>query len=284
MANKDYLDHHVNTNTLAVVVPMDKGIIELSFFQSCTMGVCESADMAGYEVLLVYSDYSNLRHLQNLVENHRIDGVIITRTYNDDITVKYLQESGIPFVTVGCVPDDTVIQVDHNHEEACKELTLMSILKGRKNIGFIGNHEHYVVNQRRFSGYCDALRDSRIKIDPRIIFHDVDSQIQAERVVEDLLSQNVDSIICIDEVISYWVYTKLKKEHIQIPEQVELASCYHSSALENYVPAITTIKYDSKDLGAVASDVLIATLNGKEVTSRTLLPYEFNIKKNRIRN
>lgn len=275
-----YSDNHTPTGIIAVVVPMDKGIIELSFFQSCTMGVCEAADLAGYEVLLVYSDYRDLKHLSNLINSRRIDGVIITRTYNDDATVAYLKNEGVPFVTLGCVPDTDVVQIDNDHEEACKELTMMSGIKGRNHIAFLGNHDQHVVNRRRFNGYCEALRSANIKIDPRIIFLDVDSQIQAEQVVDSLLEYGVDSIICIDEVISFWAYTKLKKEGIDIPGQVELASCYHSNALENYVPAITTIKYDAKLLGSTACDMLADMLAGKDVPQKTFLSYEFNIKKN----
>lgn len=277
--NYTYSDKHEPTKIIAAVVPMDNGIIELSFFQSCIMGVCEAADLADYEVLLVYSDYRDLRHLDSLVGSGRIDGVIITRTYNDDVTVAYLKQKGVPFVTLGSVPDSDVIQVDNDHEEACKELTMMSVIKGRRRIAFLGNHDQHVVNRRRFGGYCEALRAANIKIDPRIIFQDVDSQIQAEQVIDGLLDLGVDSIICIDEVICFWVYTKLKKEGIDIPGQVELASCYHSNALENYVPSITTIKYDAKLLGSTACVLLADILAGREAEPKTFLPYEFNIKK-----
>lgn len=277
--NTAYLDNHIPTGTIAVVVPLDKGIIELSYFQACTMGVCEAADLAGCEVLLVYSDYRDLKHLRNLIDSHKIDGVIITRTYHDDVAVAYLKKEGVPFVTLGCVPDTDVVQVDNDHEEACKELTMMSIMKGRRKIAFLSSHDQNVVNGRRFEGYSEALRCSGRKIDPQIIFHDVDSQTQAEQIVDGLLSFGVDSIICNDEVISFWVYTKLKKEGVDIPGQVELSSCYHSNALENYVPSITTVKYDAKLLGSTACVILSDILAGNEVPQKTFLSYGFNIKK-----
>ncbi len=279
MEKNAYLHNHIRTNNIAVIVPMDKGIIELSFFQTCTMGVCEAADTSGYDVMLVYSEYRDFRHLKALIDAHKIDGVIITRTCNDDKTVEYLKEVGIPFVTVGSVPDTDVVQVDQAHEEACEELTTMSILKGRKRIAFMGNDANQVVNQRRFNGYCQALRNNRKRIDPQIIFQNVDGQIQAEEFVAELIEQKVDSIVCIDEKISYWVYKKLHHEKIPIPEQIEICSCYHSNALENYIPSITTIKYDTKQLGSVACDRLIDMINGQEVPQKTLLSYEFNIKK-----
>lgn len=279
MIRSEYSKFHRSTGNVAVVVPLDSGIIELSFFQSCLMGVCESADIHDYEVMLCYSDYRDLRHLSALVEQHKIDGVVVTRTNDPDLTVNYLLTHGVPFVTVGCHPDGSVIQIDHNHEEACKELTLMSVMKGRKRIAFIGNQEQSVVTQRRFKGYCEALRSASLKIDPRIIHQDIESRVQTERVIEEMLELDVDSIICTDEAISYWVYISLKNRNISVPTQVELSSCYHSNALEDYVPAITTIKYDSRQLGATAADTLFALLNGKEVAKKQLLSYELNIKK-----
>lgn len=277
--NTAYLEKHTRTGMIAVVVPFDKGIIELSYFQACTMGVCEAAELAGCEVLLVYSDYRDLKHLRSLVENHKIDGVIITRTYSDDVAAAYLKQAGVPFVTLGCLPDTDIVQVDNDHEEACKELTMMSVMKGRRRIAFLSSHDQHIVNRRRFEGYCEALRCANIKIDPRIIFHDVDSQTQAEQIVDGLLGFGVDSIVCNDEVISFWAYTKLKKEGINVPGQVELSSCYHSNALENYVPSITTIKYDAKLLGSTACIILSDILAGRTVEQKTFLSYEFNIKK-----
>ncbi len=277
--NTAYLENHTRTGMIAIVVPLDKGIIELSYFQACTMGVCEAADLADYEVLLVYSDYRDLKHLCSLVEAHKIDGVILTRTYNDDIAAAYLKKAGVPFVTLGCVHDADIVQVDNDHEEACKELTMTSVMKCRRRIAFLSSPDQNIVNVRRFEGYCEALRCANIKIDPRIIFHDVDSQTQAEQIVDALLGFGVDSIICNDEVISFWAYTKLRKKGVDIPGQVELSSCYHSNALENYVPSITTIKYDAKLLGSTACVILSDILAGKEVAKKTFLSYEFNIKK-----
>ena len=41
--------------------------------------------------------------------NRKVDGMILTRTYENDKYVKFLKQKQIPFVAVGKFPDDDVV-------------------------------------------------------------------------------------------------------------------------------------------------------------------------------
>ena len=45
---------------------------------------------------------------------------------------------------------------------------------------------------------------------------------------------------------------RLRERHIKVPQQVKVAKFYNSSVLENNVPSITSLSFDSKELGARA--------------------------------
>ena len=57
-----------------------------------------------------------------------------------------------------------------------------------------------------------------------------------------------------------------------------MAAFYNSSVLENNVPSITWLSFDSKELGARACKNLLRQIEGEETENRTLLPYEVVLK------
>ncbi len=56
-----------------------------------------------------------------------------------------------------------------------------------------------------------------------------------------------------------------------------MASFYNSSVLENNVPSITSLSFDSKELEQGLQD-LLRQIEGEETENRTLLPYEVVLK------
>jgi DNA-binding LacI/PurR family transcriptional regulator len=48
--------------------------------------------------------------------------------------------------------------------------------------------------------------------------------------------------------------------------------------LDNNVPSITSLDFDSKELGMVACKTLLDLIEGVNVETRTLLPYEVVLK------
>ena len=74
----------------------------------------------------------------------------------EDRQIEYLQGKKVPFVTIGSSNYTGVIQIDHNHKSACKELTSIILMKGMKRIALIGGDENHVVTQSRLRGFREA--------------------------------------------------------------------------------------------------------------------------------
>jgi len=70
----------------------------------------------------------------------------------------------------------------------------------------------------------------------------------------------------------------LRERHIKVPQDIRVASFYNSSVLEHNVPSITSLEFDSKELGMVACRVLLDLVEEKEVELKTLLPYHVVLK------
>ena len=70
------------------------------------------------------TDYSGAKQL---VEDHKVDGMILMRSYDEDLTLEYLTKQDIPVGLTGSCSDEYVIHVDCNNNEAARRMTSMFI-------------------------------------------------------------------------------------------------------------------------------------------------------------
>lgn len=266
------------TYNIGLALPGDYDLIDLPFFQKCMMGVSEMASSMDYDVIISMVSANDISQLERMINNHKADGVILTRTLIQDPPAEFLKERGIPFVTIGTSTDKSIIQIDNDHRGACKELTSILLMRGIGRIALIGGNRSYVVTQKRLQGYFDAYVDQGLSVESDLIYLDIESSIMTEKVVEELVEKKVECILCMDDSICKFVLNKLKKLNVKVPQDVKLASFYNSSLLENNIPAITSLQFDVRQLGVMSCKILLDHLEGKEVPNRTLLGYEVSMK------
>lgn len=268
----------LKTYNIGVVLPEDYTVVDLPFFQSCLVGIEEMAISMEYDILLTMSRGMDCAQLVRMVENHKVDGVILMRTFTEDAHVEYLKSQNVPFVTIGSSNYQNVVQIDNDHRGACCELISILLMKQMKRIGLIGGIGSHVVTQSRLQGYLDAHEHVGVPVNQDIIYVNIEKEIMIERAVEKLLAEQVDCIACMDDAVCIHVLKKLYRERISIPKQIRVASFYDSSILENNLPSITSLSFNARELGMEACKILMELIDGKTVEPRTLLGYEVILK------
>ncbi len=268
----------LKTYNIGVMLPEDYTVVDLPFFQACLIGIEETAISMDYDILLTMSRGRDCAQLVRMIENHKVDGVILMRTFTDDVHVEYLMSQKIPFVTIGSSNYPGVVQVDNDHRSACRELISILLMKRMRRIGLIGGVETHVVTQSRLQGYIDAHEQAGVLVDHDIIHVNVEKEIMIERAVEKLLAEHVDGIVCMDDAVCIHVLNKLRREKISIPEQIKVASFYDSSILESNIPSITSLSFNARELGTAACKILMGLIDGSEAELQTLLGYEVILK------
>ena len=218
----------------------------------------------------------DMSQLQRVVENHKIDGLILGRTLIRDDRIKYLKQTDLPFVAIGSTEEPNVAQIDHI--AACRELTSILIMKGIKKFALIGGNSNHVVNRTRREGFEQGIIGAGLMIEDMKVYMDCVDRSNVEMAVEDSMRHMVDCIVCMDDGICNWVLDKLRKEGISVPEQIKVASFYNSALLENNRPALTSLQYDPKELGKTAGETLFRMIEGEEIADRILLGYEVTLK------
>ena len=266
------------TYNIGFVMPGDCNLMDIPFFQKCLLGVSEMAASLDYDVLVSITSEHDISQLERLVNNHKVDGIILSRTLIDDEAVRYLCEKGIPFITIGTAKDKNIIQIDNDHRRACKELVSLLLAKGIRKMALLGGDKTHMVSEKRLKGYMDAYSEQGISLDHSLIYMDVNNNVIVDEIVENLISDNIECIVCMDDFICMQVLNKLRKQKIRVPADVKVASFYNSLLLERNIPAITCLSFDIHELGMVTCKTLIDHIEEKEVQYRTLLGYEVSMR------
>ena len=266
------------TFNICAVTPANYEMVDWDFFYSCLWGIQETAELAGYDILMTSCGDSDISSLERIINNQKVDGVILLRTFMRDAQVDFLRERSLPFVTIGSTGYDDVIQVDHDHRNACRELTSLLLMMGMKKIALVGEDENYVVTQNRKAGFLDAYEALSMKPASELIFLNPENRVRMEKTVSRILEQNADCILCMDDADTMRVLHVLAERKIRVPEEIKVASFYDNTILDNYVPPITALVFDAREIGMEATKILLNLLDGIQVPQKTLLPYNVVIK------
>ena len=266
------------TYNIGFAVPGDYGLVDLPFFQNCLWGICNYAAGRDYDVVISMVRENDISQLERLINNNKVDGVIIGRTYENDLAENFLRERGIPFVTIGSSRNEEVVQVDNDHVNACKELTKVLIGKGLKNLALIGSSLGYIVNSNRLKGFMEAHEESGITANKDNIYTGVEYCQDIDHIVERLVKNKVDCIICMDDAICAYVLNRLKALKVSVPADVKVASFYNSSTLEYNEPAITSLNFDVRELGMESAKMLLKCINNTLESNKLLLGFEVVLK------
>lgn len=266
------------TRTICVTLPGEEDFAEMPYFQKIMLSLYDYLQARDYDIIVIKIKANDISPLQKVVQNHKVDGVILTRTIEDGMAIQYLQQEKFPFVVIGSYPDPEVYQVDVEQQNACRELTSILLRMGIKEMALFCADMSHVVTQNRYKGFVKAFQENGLAVNPELVFEEVGYSLVAEKVIEDLLKEKIDCIVCMDDNICMNVLTKLRKENVRIPEEIKIASFFNNTLLSSYYPPITCLDFDIKEMGMTTAKMMLDVLEGNDTPKKVELGYQVMLK------
>lgn len=267
------------TYNIGVVMPDDNKYADMPFFQKCLFGISEMASSTNYDVLLMSISDNDVTQISRIIDNKKVDGVIVMRTQVKDPVVELLKIKQIPFVVIGRSYYEDVVQIDSDHMAGCQELTFLLLMKGLKKIALLGGDKNHVVNQLRLQGFEDGFAKSGYPVDWSMVRLDLNTAAQTDMAVEECLAAGADCFLCMDDVICGYVFGKLNRLGIRVPQDIKIASFHSNSVLEDYISDITSLRMDIRKLGSESCRMLMDKMNGKKIAENVLLGFQIILKR-----
>lgn len=272
------------TRNLGVVLPPYTS--GKTFFQNCLQGICETASQMEYNVLVAIASSDDISAIQNLVEEKKVDGIILTSSHAGDRAVQYLLEKHFPTGMTGSCDAEEILQVDTDNKGVAETLTSVLIGKGYRKFALVVEDLAYQVNRSRYDGFMDALFKNGISEKNQLIYTR-SLGLRADLLdvmISDILTEKVECVICGDDEVCTRIMSRLQAEGYRIPRDIAVASLYNSPNLSCFSPAVTAVNVSAWETGIAIGKQMINYLEGRPYEKKSVMDYGILLRKstNRI--
>lgn len=265
------------TYNLALVLPKSFIQLDIPFYRHTMNAICEEAFLWDYNIVICLSTELFPESLRRTLDNQKVDGVILSRTVENDGLVDMLRQREIPFSTIGSLPASlrgaATVEADHDQIGGCRTFSLSFLQGTQEKVALLGNDMNYIVNQSRYAGFQQAAANLKYP-EENIYFHPgLDKPSVCAETVRYLLEQGVRRFLCMDDDICLYALAALLESGKKIPEDVQIASLNDSEKLAASPIPISALHFDAAELGITACRELLKSLRDEVYDPRPILGY-----------
>ncbi|MFW6035654.1 MAG: LacI family DNA-binding transcriptional regulator [Halothermotrichaceae bacterium] len=271
-----------NTNIIGVVFPTFPRSVADPFFLEFLQGIGEIAVNNSYSLTLYNNKNKEENKLKMLFHRHNVDGIILTEPKINDTRIDYLKNVDIPYVFLGNPMKDKKINwVETDNQLGAYQAVSYLIESGHRSIATITGSLDLVAGQYRLQGYKNALSDSGINYNKRLIVNADFTQESAYKAAKKLIKteSKFSAIFAANDLMALGVIKALKDEGISIPDDIAVMG-YDGIKIGEFVePPLTTIYQSGNKMGQIAINLLLQLIRKEKVKeNHVLLPPELIIR------
>lgn len=250
---------------IGIIVPD----IATHFFSSILKSVERSAQEHGYFSVVMTSNESRAeeeRAIRNLLSLH-VEGIIIclsqeTRSYEHLEQMEARRTPVVYYDRVCRSHYGSTVTTDDT--ASAREATLYMIERGARRVAFLGGANHVSVVAERKHGYLLALKESGIRIEPKLVAcHEMEYNsglIDTLNLLD--LPSPPDAILAMNDTLAFAAMEAIKSRGHRIPDDIQLIG-YTDEAHSKYVePKLTAVRHNTTLMGKRAFELLHRQIAG----------------------
>jgi len=275
--------------TIGVIVPH----FVHYFFSTVISGIEKVAQEKGYHVLVCSANGSHDREVSAsmILLNQRVDGLLISIAQdprNDHHFYEY-RNAETPVVFFDCASNsfeaDKVIIDDFG---ATKEAVDHLVEQGCRSIAYMGGPPSLLINQHRFSGYQQALKNAGLEPDPGLEYHGEHGSLEEGKQAAGHFfkhNQVPDGIFATTDLLAIGAIKQIKSLGLRVPQDVALVGFSNWEISEVYEPSLTTVRQPGREMGATAMNLLLERIEKGQGEYRTkILSTELLVRESSVRS
>ena len=272
------------TYNLALVLPKSFIQLDLPHVRRSMNAICEEAFIWDYNILVCLSTDAYPESLLRTLDNRKVDGVILSRTVENDALVDVLNERGIPFATIGslptCASGRPTVEADHDQVGGCRAFSRTFLNGSQEKVGVLGNDMRYIVNQSRLTGFQKAVDELKFPRENIFLRTELGTKKACIAAVRELLSLGVRRFLAMDDDICLDALSALEEAGLEIGKEVQIASLFDSDKLSSYPYPVSALRFDAAELGQIACRELLRCLRDETYDPKPILGYRIISREN----
>lgn len=180
-----------------------------------------------------------------------------------------LSEQGLPIVTIDDQePPLHTPWVGTDNQAGGYEITRHLLRLGYRRIAYIKGPAEFRCVRERYEGYCRALTEDGLSIDPALIIDGGEFTIQggeacARTVFSRPVSERPDAIFAGNDQMAYGVLRVVEEFGVRVPADVAVVGFDDIPLAEHMKPPLTTIRQPLFEMGETAAELLLSTIDAR---------------------
>ena len=255
------------------------------YFSKIYSGISETLNNAGYTLLLLSNeDLENEALFHQLIREKEVEGMLLIDKVDEKILLEI--KDMIPVVGVDFnYSDHAISTVDYDREEAAYRAVEHLILKGHRQIGFIGGGIDIAMsNEKRFKGFKKAMNEFEMISKEGWIINSDWCMEQSYKATKDLLNQTQHNrptaILCAGDLLAIAAMRAAHELNLNIPDEIAFIGIDNNEMAQYVVPSLSTISIPQYEMGIIAAKTLMNQIeDNPNMALKTLLPFELLVRK-----
>ncbi|WP_096440629.1 LacI family DNA-binding transcriptional regulator [Alteribacter populi] len=271
------------TKTIGLVMPNSANkTFQNPFFPEVIRGISTKAHQLDYGLYLStgQTEEEIYEEVQDMVQGHRVDGIILLYSRVNDKVISYLYEQNFPFTIIGRPYDErmtNITYVNNDNFKAAKTVTEYLLLLGHERVAFIGGNFDFVVTVDHMEGYERALNNAGVDLQDEYIVFREELQEGGQEAVIDLMSlkEPPTALLVADDIMTFGVLRMLGEMDIIVPDDVSIVSFNNVLISELSAPPMTTVDINIYGLGYEAAACLIEKIDQpNSAAKKVIIPHK----------
>lgn len=272
------------TDTIGLILPTFGPRFADPFFSELLAGIGNMAANKGYD-LLVSTRPPGLDEMQSyrqMVQGHRVDGLVVVRTRIHDERIQYLYSARFPFVAFG----RTTNQIDFPFvdEDSAYGMGLVAehlVDLGHRRIACIASPPELMFSQYRLNGLRSRLKSLNSPLDESLIrVGDMTQRSGYEQAVS-LLDLKVPptAIIACNDLMALGAMSAAQDRGLEVGTDISITGFDNIPMASHSHPPLTTVQQPIYKIGSMVCEMLVKCISGDPLDQpQVILKPELNIR------
>lgn len=246
------------TKTLGLIVPN----IANPFFAEIARAAERTAATEGYAVFVCNTDEHPSLEASYIeaLSRRQVDGLLLCT--GSRATLELATQSGIPVVllardvpTAEGHPAESVVLDDRLGGRLAAEY-LYGL--GHRHLAYVGETQSVVSSEDRRRGFWEAIREAGGEPRPDFTLHAGPlSERRLQAALAGLLAAGVTALVVANDATAVRVVLALKRQAVQIPQEVSIVSFDDTALARLMEPALTSVRQPTSRMGRLAVSRLL---------------------------
>ncbi len=232
--------------------------------------LAQAVESAGYHLLtFTHPPKQPLPVYDDLMRSGRLDAFVIADTNDNDERIRFLIDTGVPFVSFGrSNPDWEFSWVDTDGQQGMREAVDYLVSLGHRRIAMAAWPADSLVGNHRTTGYVEGINAAGLALNPAYLLRGEHNEQFGRTALAQWLAlpqhEQPTAVIAISDLIAIGVMNEAEERGLVVGRDLSVIGFDNAPLVQYLHPGLTTLQQAIPEIGEALMQMLENILSNKE--------------------